>query len=113
MLSSSLSRFMRCPWGILGQTSSQPRAVPAKWVQAATLHQPPAVSGVWADLCEHESPVQALRSLFSPPLCLLLFASIKHRKFKPFILLFVSPSPRPGSLPCPLQPLLSLLAQHP
>lgn len=110
MLSSSLSRFVRCPQGTLGQTSSQPRAVPAKWVQAASPHWPPAVSGVWAALCERESLCRHSGLL---SLCLLSFASIKHRKFKPFILLFVSRSPRPGSLPCPLQPLLSLLAQHP
>lgn len=46
MLSSSLSRFVRCPQGTLGYTSSQLRAMLAKWVQAATLHQPPAISGV-------------------------------------------------------------------
>lgn len=73
MLSSSLSRFMRCPWGMLGQTSSQPRAMPAKWVQAATLHQPPAVSGVWADLCEHESLCRH-SGLFSLPLSVSFYS---------------------------------------
>lgn len=34
MLSSSLSCFVRCSRGTLGQASSWPRAVPAKWAQA-------------------------------------------------------------------------------
>lgn len=64
-------------------------------------HPPGLLAG---SVCACKSLQTLGGSLLSPSLCLLAVSSIKHRKLEPFIWLFVARSPRPGSLPCPLQP---------
>lgn len=88
------------------EVSPKGRAASPEPCPPAGCKLPPMAPGLLAGSACACERVQALGgSLLSPSLCLLAVASIKHRKLEPFIWLFVARSPRPGSLPCPLQPL--------